>query len=68
MPSPNAAPFSLRLPAELLAELDAYAESRGITRSNAIRNAVSKLVGQGAESDIDKRFEALEARIKALET
>ena len=38
-----------------------------LSRHRSIRNAVSKLAGQGAESDIDKRFEALEARIKTLE-
>ena len=64
----NAAPFSLRLPADLLQAIDAYAENRGVTRSHIIRMACRAYMdGDGNAEPVEDRLAALEARVKALE-
>ena len=62
-----ASPFSLRLPEDLLAAIDAFAKSRSITRSKAIQMACAQFIETGAADPLEERFTSLEARVAALE-
>lgn len=63
----NAAPFSLRLPVEVLQAVDEWAKKQGVTRSHVIREACKAYVASGSTEPVEDRLAALEARVKALE-
>ena len=61
------APFSLRLPQDVLQAVDAFAENRGVTRSHIIRLACKAYLSSPEAFPVEDRLIALEARVRALE-
>lgn len=55
---------SVRLPEDVAARVDQYADERGVSRSEAVR----RLIGSGLEADrVERRVERLERRVERLE-
>ena len=63
----SAAPFSLRLPVDVLQAVDECAKKQGVTRSQVIREACKAYVASSSAMPVDERLAALETRVKALE-